>query len=99
MSDQGDIGVSIDRETIFLYDNYPGGIGQSQPLYQMTAQLLSGARDLISACPCESGCPSCVGPEGETGSQGKQTALRVLAALLGAEIASAANQSAATPRF
>jgi DEAD/DEAH box helicase domain-containing protein len=49
----------------------------------MNAQLLAAARDLIAGCPCESGCPSCVGPEGETGSRGKEAALRVLAALLG----------------
>jgi DEAD/DEAH box helicase domain-containing protein len=51
----------------------------------MNAQLLAAARDLIAGCPCESGCPSCVGPEGETGSRGKEAALRLLAALLGGD--------------
>ena len=30
-----------------------------------TTLLLERTRDLIAGCPCESGCPSCVGPEGQ----------------------------------
>jgi DEAD/DEAH box helicase domain-containing protein len=92
MCDPRDLGVSLTDKSgtqtpgfepdLHLYDNYPGGIGQSQPLYQMNAKLLAASRDLIAACPCESGCPSCVGPEGETGSRGKEIALRILEALL-----------------
>ena len=52
---------------IFIYDNYPGGIGFSRPLFEMHALLLERTRELIDGCPCESGCPSCVGPEGNTG--------------------------------
>ena len=29
---------------IFIYDNYPGGIGFSEPLFRMHDELLSGAR-------------------------------------------------------
>ena len=78
MSDQGDIGVSIDRETIFLYDNYPGGIGFSEPLFSMHDELLSRTRELIDECPCQSGCPSCVGPEGATGPHTKTVAKDLL---------------------
>jgi DEAD/DEAH box helicase domain-containing protein len=81
MSDQGDIGVSIDRETIFLYDNYPGGIGFSEPLFSMHDELLSRTRELIDECPCQSGCPSCVGPEGSTGPHTKKVAQDLLARL------------------
>ena len=66
---------------LHLYDNYPGGIGQSAPLHSMTAQLLAGGRDLISSCTCESGCPSCVGPQGETGTGAKKAALEILSLL------------------
>jgi DEAD/DEAH box helicase domain-containing protein len=70
---------------VFIYDNYPGGIGFSRPLYDMHAQLLDRTRDLIAGCPCESGCPSCVGPEGDTGPHAKQVASRILDRLLEAE--------------
>ncbi len=70
---------------VFIYDNYPGGIGFSRPLFEMHALLLARTRDLIAGCPCESGCPSCVGPEGNTGPYAKQVAWRLLDHLLGAE--------------
>ncbi len=66
---------------IFIYDNYPGGIGFSRPLYEMHALLLESTRDLIAGCPCSSGCPSCVGPEGHTGPHAKLVASRILEAI------------------
>jgi DEAD/DEAH box helicase domain-containing protein len=66
---------------IFIYDNYPGGIGFSRPLFDMHEALLERTRDLIAGCPCESGCPSCVGPEGNTGPRAKQVALEILSSL------------------
>ena len=48
--------------TLFLYDNYPGGIGLSVPLYDLRDEVIAGARALVSACECRFGCPACVGP-------------------------------------
>ena len=70
---------------VFIYDNYPSGIGFSRPLYEMHGLLLERTRDLIAGCPCASGCPSCVGPEGNTGPHAKQVASRILDRLLEAE--------------
>ena len=56
---------------VFIYDNYPGGIGFSRPLFEMHDLLLERTRELIDGCPCDSGCPSCVGPEGNTGPHAK----------------------------
>jgi DEAD/DEAH box helicase domain-containing protein len=64
--------------TIFLYDNYPGGIGFSEPLFGMHDALLDRTRELISGCGCQSGCPSCVGPEGASGPLAKAVALHLL---------------------
>jgi DEAD/DEAH box helicase domain-containing protein len=64
--------------TIFLFDNYPGGIGFSEELFGLHERLLVDARQLISSCPCEAGCPSCVGPAGEMGLKSKEVALAVL---------------------
>jgi DEAD/DEAH box helicase domain-containing protein len=63
---------------VFIYDNYPGGIGFSRPLFEMHDTLLARTRELIAECPCESGCPSCVGPEGNTGPRAKAVALEIL---------------------
>ncbi len=67
--------------TIFIYDNFPGGIGFSEPLHGMHDQLIERTRELIDECPCKSGCPSCVGPEGATGPLAKSVASRLLGAL------------------
>ncbi len=73
--------------TIFLYDNYPGGIGFSEPLYGMHDTLLARTRELIEGCPCQSGCPSCVGPEGATGPLAKAVASHLLERLTSARAA------------
>jgi len=89
MSDPRDLGVAITEDIassleswepdLFLYDNYPGGVGLSAPLYRHAGKLLELAEQLIGSCPCEAGCPSCVGPVGETGERGKEAAAAVLA--------------------
>ena len=48
--------------TVFLYDNYPGGIGLTQPLFDIRAQVVTDALELVNACGCQFGCPACVGP-------------------------------------
>ena len=53
----------------------------------MHAQLLARTRDLITGCPCDSGCPSCVGPEGHTGPHAKRVALHILGGLVAGEAA------------
>ena len=74
MCDPHDLGLSATATTIFLYDAYPGGIGQSAPLYRMHADLVQRTVELISGCACEDGCPACVGPIGEIGERGKEVA-------------------------
>ncbi|MDA0184607.1 DEAD/DEAH box helicase [Solirubrobacter phytolaccae] len=46
--------------TIFIYDGHPGGIGISRRGYEAFERLVGDAYRLVSECPCESGCPSCV---------------------------------------
>ncbi len=66
------------RATIFIYECYPGGVGFSEKLYEMHGELLEAARGLVRACPCEAGCPSCVGPAMELGPSGKLSTLRII---------------------
>ncbi len=88
LSDPRDLAAAVlddsaEKKTSFepdvvLYDNYPGGIGQSQPLFCRQDELLKAALDLASKCGCEAGCPSCVGPHTEIGMRGKDGVIRIL---------------------
>lgn len=71
------------KPAIYLYDNCPGGVGLAEKVFDMLPMLLRSARDAIRECPCEAGCPSCVGPAGEVGESGKKTALLLLERLIG----------------
>jgi DEAD/DEAH box helicase domain-containing protein len=89
MCDPRDLGVLpqvknpfTGQSTIFLYESYPGGIGFSKKLYEMHTQLIEAARELIKACACVEGCPSCVGPALEVGPDGKQHTLELVTGLL-----------------
>ncbi|HUS05305.1 MAG TPA: DEAD/DEAH box helicase [Bryobacteraceae bacterium] len=75
-------GLQVFEPNLYLYDAYPGGVGQSAPLFRLVSRLLKLTSELIRSCPCEGGCPSCVGPVGEVGERGKEAALRFLDALL-----------------
>jgi DEAD/DEAH box helicase domain-containing protein len=75
-------GAKADTPRIFLYDAYPGGIGFSAPLWGMQQELLDKTSALIAGCDCETGCPMCVGPIGETGPLAKAAALRILQHLM-----------------
>jgi DEAD/DEAH box helicase domain-containing protein len=66
MCDSRDLGGVVDsknlgRPTMILYDRYPGGLGYSEKGFERIDQLLAICHEMVSGCPCESGCPSCVG--------------------------------------
>ncbi len=70
---------------LYLYDAYPGGIGFSEPLYEVHAMLLARTYELIAQCLCDNGCPSCVGPASAQGERVKEAALAILAKLSGGD--------------
>jgi DEAD/DEAH box helicase domain-containing protein len=89
MSAPRDIGVISEAKsslnklpTVTIYDNAPGGLGFSGALYELHDTLLLAARDLVGACRCRQGCPSCVGPVAEVGDDAKANCLRLLDLLL-----------------
>ncbi len=86
MCDIGDLGLHSDPQSslvngkpaVILYDMIPGGIGLSERLYEIHDDLMARGRELVEACGCEDGCPSCIGPGGEGGSGGKRETLALL---------------------
>src|SRR5690606_3788082 len=67
---------------LYLYANYPGGVGLSAPLFERRDELVAQARTVVAGCDCRAGCPACVGPilEADEDAAGtpRQLALRVL---------------------
>jgi DEAD/DEAH box helicase domain-containing protein len=63
---------------LYLYDAYPAGIGFSEPLFRVHDLLVEQTRELIAACACDQGCPSCVGPAGDLAPRAKEAALAIL---------------------
>ncbi|MED4014784.1 DEAD/DEAH box helicase [Sutcliffiella cohnii] len=50
-----------EKPVIYLYDRYPGGVGLSDKAYSHLEEFIQSCLKLITKCPCNSGCPSCVG--------------------------------------
>jgi DEAD/DEAH box helicase domain-containing protein len=46
--------------TIFVYDGYPGGAGIAELAFVAAPDHIRATLELIAACPCDEGCPSCV---------------------------------------
>lgn len=65
------------RPCVFIWEQYPGGIGFSKKLFSLFQSAAAAGLELVQACQCEHGCPSCVGPALEVGDQGKSAALRI----------------------
>jgi len=69
--------------TIFIFDNYPGGIGLARSCFQRIHDMLRDCIRLIETCKCkeETGCPSCIQTsrcERQNKNLNKKLALKIL---------------------
>jgi DEAD/DEAH box helicase domain-containing protein len=60
-----------------------GGIGLAKKLYDINEIIIKEAYQLVKACSCAEGCPSCTGPVAENGLGAKEHAIAILQELLG----------------
>jgi DEAD/DEAH box helicase domain-containing protein len=88
MCDWRDVGILAESQaawsrapTVTIYEKVPAGVGFADQLYTLHDDLLAAARELIVDCPCERGCPSCVGPVDEVGEDAKAYTLAILGEL------------------
>ena len=51
----------LGRDSLFLYDRYPGGMGFARRCMDCIGEILQTIRTVVEECSCEDGCPSCVG--------------------------------------
>jgi DEAD/DEAH box helicase domain-containing protein len=85
MCEPRDLGVTADLDfpfthapTVVMYDAVPGGVGFSTALYRLHDELLHACREWVSQCPCEEGCPACVGAPVEVGMGAKARVRQLL---------------------
>jgi DEAD/DEAH box helicase domain-containing protein len=83
-SDEGAQGVPIPRKvrggvkpgyspTLFLYEHTPGGIGLAERIWDQRDVLIARALRLVESCPCDAGCPACVGPAEKYGEHSRKS--------------------------
>jgi DEAD/DEAH box helicase domain-containing protein len=71
LCDPRDLGVAervrdphFSLPALFVYDKYPGGTGLAEALSRRAGDLFRSINRVVERCPCKTGCPSCVGPDG-----------------------------------
>ncbi len=80
----GDIRITVVRERFGF-----------RTLFRGHRALFEAALDVVARCPCERGCPACVGPPEEVGMLGKEIARAVLEHMAaGAELREAETEEA-----
>ena len=95
MCDPGDLAATFEvtsphtrLPTITIYELTPGGTGLADVLLERHADLLRMAAQRVRECPCDQGCPSCVGPsldpEADADRNLKRDVLRLLESLTAA---------------
>lgn len=79
-----DFGVSteirsprFERPALYLFDDHPGGVGLSEAVLAVGAEILAACQEVLIRCPCPEGCPSCIGP-GRGGGAVKRAARALL---------------------
>ena len=93
LCDRNDVGgiaypdhPQLGKSAVFIYDGHPGGVGLAKSGFEMIEELLAKALNLVTACECEEGCPSCIhSPKCGAGNKplDKAGCRMVLEALLG----------------
>lgn len=73
MTEQEDIGVTMSNNAadisgnfdgevfLFIYDKYIGGLGYSEKVFDLIAQIIENAIKMVGGCKCEDGCVACIG--------------------------------------
>ncbi|MGH7330755.1 MAG: Zn-binding domain-containing protein, partial [Polyangiaceae bacterium] len=67
--------------TLYIYEHVPGGIGLSSRIFEHRSVLLARALRLVESCPCNGGCPACVGP-GDAHFHGEKSRKHIAISLL-----------------
>ena len=70
------------QPTLYLYDAFPGGVGYAGRIYEQFDEICAAAARHVGLCPCENGCPSCVGAAVESGGTARDGARWLLSRVI-----------------
>ena len=72
LCDPRDLGIAervrdthFGEPALYVYDKYPGGTGLAESLARRAGLVFASVSEALNRCRCKSGCPSCVGAEGD----------------------------------
>lgn len=89
-SDVGGVSTALHPDTgmptVFIHDAHPGGAGLAELAFDAAERLVSATAELVGACGCATGCPSCVqSPKCGNGNEplDKDGATRLLVTIAG----------------
>jgi len=51
---------ATDAPTVFIHDGHEGGVGLAEKAHRLLPDIARDALGMVSSCPCEGGCPSCI---------------------------------------
>ena len=78
MCDRGDLRVSglvkdphFGVPAVYVVENIPGGVGGAESAFAQRELLWKSAGEALASCPCEEGCPGCIGVLGGWGTKRK----------------------------
>jgi len=85
--------VNSPWNAVFIYERYPLGLGFTEKAYDQLHRIIPAVYDNVKSCPCDTGCPCCVGKplrqfstwnveRGEASIPSKQAALMILKGLI-----------------
>ena len=51
-----------DPQSVYLYENVPGGIGIAEKVFERWREILKAGKEVAERCACPKGCPRCIHP-------------------------------------
>ena len=67
---------------LYLYENYPGGIGIARRIFSDWKRIMQTGRQVANKCECSRGCPKCIIPPRKTDEIDKQVGVKLADAIL-----------------
>ncbi|MGI9337058.1 MAG: DEAD/DEAH box helicase [Gammaproteobacteria bacterium] len=76
-ADRHDTSTHSEKGMLYVYENYPGGIGVARQIFESWQEVIKKGADIARNCSCATGCPNCIVPPGKSEEMDKNTGIRL----------------------